>query len=177
MEGFDSWYESAREQLKADRLARYFLEVRNQSVHTGINPLNQVEGGNLREHIAGQLRGDWSHVLVVSNRPGGSGELTDAILASTDYFKSLVGIVFECYMRFLTTVDARWYFTEEHFRTMGRTLSDALVELGFPPGWLKALPGDGEVEAWRLLRSQQPPCQIDGLFEQYLGENVPDPDY
>ena len=177
VEGFDSWYESVREQLKADSLAPYFLEIRNQIVHTGINPLNRLEGRHLREHVSRQLRGDWSHVLAVANHPGdSSSELTDAILASTDYFKSLVGVVFECYMRFLTTVDARWYFTEEHFRTMGKTLGDALAEVGFPAGWLKAFRGNSETDAWRLLRSQQAACQINGLFERYVGKSIPDPD-
>ena len=177
VDGFDAWYELAREQLKADPLVPYFLELRNQLVHTGINPLNQVDDKYSRERIARQLRGDWSHVLVVTDHRGDNTYgLTDAVSASTDYFKSLVRVVFECYMRFLATVDARWYFTEEHFRAEGKTLGDAMAELGFPVDWLKAVPKGREAEAWRVLRSQQPACQVNVLFERYIGENVPDPD-
>ena len=175
---FDPWYESVRDQLKTDPLAPYFLKVRNDVVHTGINPLNRVDVEHLREHLSRQLSGsNRSHVLVVSSPHGdGSGDLVDAILASTNYFKSLVGVVFECYRRFLTTIDARWYFTEAHFRAMGKTLRDALAELEFPPAWLKGVPRDGESEAWRALRAQQPPCQINDLFERHLGQRIPDPE-
>ena len=175
--GFDPWYESVRDQLKTDPLAPYFHEVRNGVVHTGINPLNQVGVEHLHEYLSRQLSdSNRAHVLVVPSPYGtGSGDLVEAILASTNYFKSLVGIVFACYRRFLTIVDARWYFTEAHFRSMGKTLGDALAELGFPPGWLKGVPG-GEGEAWRVLWSQQSPCQINDLFEKHLGQRITDPE-
>ena len=175
---FDPWYKSARDQLKIDPLAPYFREMRNVVVHTGINPLNQVGVEHLREHLSRQRSGsNRSHVLIVPNPYGdGFGDLVDAILASTNYFKSLAGVIFECYSHFLTTVDARWYFTEPHFRAMGKTLGDALAEQGFPPGWLKAVPRGGEREAWRVLRAQQPCCQINDLFEKHLGQKIPDPE-
>ena len=177
IDGFDGWYKSIREQLQTDPLVPYFCETRNQIVHTGINPLNQVNAKHLRDFISRQLRGEWSHVLVVSGHYGDSSDdLADVNAASAEYFRSLVRVVFQCYKRFLTTVDARWYFTEEHFQTTGKTLGDALAELGFPSGWLKAVPGGDEAAAWRVLRAQQPACQINDLFEGYLGEHIPDPD-
>lgn len=177
VDGFDAWYKVAREQLKTDPLTPYFCEVRNQIVHTGVNPLNEVNTRHLRDLVSRQLSGDWSHVLVVSGQYGGSAdELADAIAASADYFGSIVRVVFQCYEHFLTTVDARWYFTEQHFQTIGKTLGDALAELGFPAGWLEAVPGGDEAAAWRVLRAQQPPCQINELFEKYLGNHIPDPD-
>ena len=175
---FDAWYESARDQLKTDPLAPYFLEVRNDVIHTGTNPLNRVGFEHLREHLSRQIRtSNRSHVLVVpSSHSVNSGDLVDAILASTNYFESLVTVVFECYRRFLTTVDPRWYFTEAHFRTMGKTLGDALAELGFPPEWIEAVARRGEGEAWRVLRAQQPRCQINDLFARHLRQGIPDPD-
>ena len=175
---FEEWYESVRDQLKTDPLAPYFCEVRNDVIHTGINPLNRVGVEHLREHLSRQLRGsNQSHILVVSSpRGASSGVLVDAILASTNYFESLVSIVFECYKRFVTTVDPRWYFTEAHFRAIGKTLGDALEELGFPPAWLAAVPRGNTREAWRVLRAQQPRCQINDLFAKYLGQVIPDPD-
>ena len=38
---FDQWYEEIRSKLKTDRLAPHFVEIRNDIVHIGINPLNQ----------------------------------------------------------------------------------------------------------------------------------------
>ena len=175
---FDAWYKSVQDQLKTDPLAPYFCEVRNDVIHTGINPLNQVGFEHLREHLSRQIRGsNRSHVLIVPSPYGiSSGVLVDAIPASIDYFESLVRIVFECYKRFLNTVDPRWYFTEAHFRTMGKTLEDALVELGFPPTWFAAVPKEDEGKAWRVLRAQQPHCQINDVFAKHLGQVIPDPD-
>lgn len=177
VDGFDAWYNAARGRLKTDPLARFFCEIRNEVIHTGVNRLNAVNAKHLGDSISRQLSGDWSHVLVVSGQYGGSaGELADAVVASVDYFGSIVEIVFQCYERFLTTVDARWYFTEQHFETSGKTLGDALAELGFPGSWLRAVPGGGEASAWRALRAQQPPCRINEIFEKYLGKHIPDPD-
>ena len=175
---FDAWYESAQYQLKIDPLAPYFRDVRNDVIHTGINPLNRVRIEHLREYLSRQIRAsNRSHVLIVPSPYGASsGVLVDAIPASTDYFESLVRIVFECYKRFLTTVDPRWYFTEAHFRAMGKTLGDALVELGLPPDWLAAVPKEDEGKAWRVLRAQQPHCQINDVFAKHLGQVIPDPD-
>ena len=56
IDGFDGWYKSIREQLQTDPLVPYFCETRNQIVHTGINPLNQVNAKHLRDFISRQLR-------------------------------------------------------------------------------------------------------------------------
>jgi hypothetical protein len=173
---FDQWYEGIRLQLKTDRLAPYFVEIRNDIVHTGVNPLNHVTLEHLQEHLSRQLRQrDRSHVLVLpdAHRPDAS-VLVDAAQACTEYFTSLVSVALECYQRFKTVVDPRWYFTQENFQAVGRTFEDAVVELGFPPEWASCAPiGSG---AWRALRLQQPPCQINDIFQQYLGRTIPDPD-
>jgi hypothetical protein len=57
---------------------------------------------------------------------------------------------------------------------MGRTFEDAVVELGFPPEWASCVPM--EFGAWKALRLQQPPCQINDIFRKYLDRTIPDPD-
>jgi hypothetical protein len=56
--GFKDWYDSAQKQLKTDPLAPFFVEIRNQVVHTGTNPLNRVSPDRLRDDLARQLHGD-----------------------------------------------------------------------------------------------------------------------
>ncbi|MGB9104185.1 MAG: hypothetical protein WCC59_05465, partial [Terriglobales bacterium] len=101
--------------------------------------------------------------------------LADAVEASTLYFTSLVEVVFECYERFRCVVDPQWYFTDENFSAMGKTLDDAIAELGFPPAWATCAPRKAG-EAWRVLRSLQPSCQINDLFEKYVGRQIAGPD-
>lgn len=174
--GFSDWYEKARESLKTDQLAKYFVEVRNDVVHKGRNPLNRVPLEHLREHLSKQIHTrDDSHVLAIPNTSqDGRSTLVDAISACKEFFVSLLTLVFECYSIFRAVVDPRWYFTEENFIPMGRTLEDALSELGYPPSWGQFVPSGAGT--WKALRSQQPSCPLNPLFDEFLGQVVPDPD-
>ena len=40
--GFESWYDSPRRRLKTDPIVRFFMEARSDSVHKGLNPLNEA---------------------------------------------------------------------------------------------------------------------------------------
>jgi hypothetical protein len=174
--GFLDWYTSAQGQLKADPLAPFFVEIRNEVLHAGMSPLNRVPLEHLRDDLARQLRADHrGHILVVPDeRRGDSTVLVDAVDACGQYFLSLVSVVYECYSAFKTVVDGRWYFTEANFGLLGKTFEDALVELGFPRTWTAGIPIDPE--AWRALRAQQPPCLLNDLFDRFLGKTITDPD-
>jgi hypothetical protein len=157
-------------------LAPFFLEIRNEVVHTGTNPLNRVSLDHLRDDLARQLHGGRrGHVLVLpdAQRPD-STVLFDAVEACEQYFSSLVSVVYECNLVFKTIVNGRWYFTEANFSSLGKTFEDALVELGFPRTWTAGMPIGPE--AWRALRLQQPPCLVNDLFDRFLGKTIPDPD-
>ena len=174
--GFKDWYDSAQKQLKTDPLAPFFVEIRNEVVHTGANPLNRVSLNHLREDLARQMHVDREgHVLVLPDaQRQGSTVLVDAVDACEQYFASLVSVVYECYSGFKTVVDGRWYFTEANFSTMCKTFEDAVVELGFPPAWAACAPAGPD--GWRVIRSQQPPCLVNDLFDKYLGKTIRDPD-
>jgi len=176
VKGFDEWYESSRESLKVDPLAPYFIEIRNDVVHKGKNPYNKVTLEHLREVLFRQFNSDsHTHWLVfpkINNQT--QPALVDAMAACEAYFTSLLSIIYGCYSEFRMVVDPRWYFTEENFNKMGKTLGDGLVELGFPPSWFShCIP---ESEAWKVLRSQQPLCPLNPIFEKYLGKVISDPD-
>lgn len=174
VESFEAWYATAQQKLKTDPLAPLFVEIRNEVVHVGDNPINRVTFEHLAEHLARQLDGQKSHVLILpdSSEPAGS-KLVDAVAVSTMYFESLVDIVFDCYDQFRMVVDPQWYFTQQNFSASGRTIRDAIVELGFPENWVDGIPPDN---AWRAIRSQQPRCLINDIFERYLGKMIVAPD-
>jgi len=174
--GFNGWYEEARKSLQTDRLAKYFVEARNDVVHKARNPLNRVPLEHLREHLSRQMGArESSHILVVpSSIQDEQSVLVDAVSVCREFFVSLLVLIFKCYSAFRTVVDPRWYFTEENFVSAGRTLEDALSELGYPPSWGQYAPSG--VGAWKALRSQQPPCPLNPLFEEFFGQVIPDPD-
>jgi hypothetical protein len=176
VDGFEAWYATAQAALKADSLAPHFVEMRNDVQKKGLNRLNAVPVTHLRQHLAEQLVGGSpvSVLVLPSAKSGSTTVLTDALEASRSYFKLLVSLVFDAYAQFKTVVDPRWYFTQANFEAAGRTLEDALVELGFPSSWVAAAPHGAE--AWRVLRSQQPSCALNELFERYLNKSIVDPD-
>ncbi len=180
IEGFESWYESNRRPLKDDPLATFFVDVRNKIQKTGENPLDQVPLDNLSDALRDSLwrssRGERQrHIVAIPDLDATrAGILVDAVRASEDYFRSLVGLVFKCYETFLCVVDPRWYFTEKHFAEIGKTFIDALAELGFPEAWGACMP-DG-CDGWRVLRSQQELCPLNDLFQEYLARQILDPD-
>jgi len=175
--GFESWYQGAQDKLKTDPLAPFFAEIRNDSVHKGLNPLNQVTLDHLPEDLFHQMyQHKRSHVLVLPDvRAKNLTVLADAVQTSTLYFISLVNVIFECYDQFRCVVDPQWYFTRDNFSAMGKSFEDAVAELGFPPVWASCAPA-GDDDRWRVLRSLQPSCQINDLFQKYLGREIAGPD-
>lgn len=176
VDGFEDWYEGARNTLKSDPLAKHFVEIRNDVVHMGRNSLNQVTLEHLRESLSRQLHfHDHPHVLVIPDATrDGRSTLAEAVPACKAFFTSILSIVFECYFVFRTAVDPRWYFTEANFLGKGKTLEDALTELGFPSSWSPSSVSDSV--AWKVLRGQQPPCLLNPMFKKYLGRVIAHPD-
>lgn len=174
VDGFPEWYAQAQKRLRTDPLARFFKELRDDSIHKGVNRLDRVGLKHLRESLRRQLAGDRAPQLIIPSLSGDSDQLVDAIAAATSYFCTLVEIVYDCWVDFRYVVDARWYYTAQNFEKLGKTFDDAVSELGFPRPWATCAPA-GE-EHWRVLRHQQSPCQLNGLFRQFLGKEVPDPD-
>lgn len=176
IDGFDTWYKSVQDRLREQPNAKYFVATRNRLEKRGHNPLNQSGFVSLASLLRDQLHGRHSHFLLIPSPDSDSEQLIDALAACEEYFSELVAIVWECYDRFRSVVDPRWYFTETNFVGMNLTLEDAVEEAGFPRTWLTAVPSADSKQLWRLLRRGQPSCAINHIFEQYLGRSITDPD-
>jgi hypothetical protein len=169
--GFDEWYSTAQAALKCDPLATHFKEWRNLIQKTGENPVGRVGTANLRQYLTAQLSGVApKHVLIDPF----TKEVIDAVEACDAYLTSVTRIIYDCYLEFRTTVDPQWHFTERAFIDSGKSLVDALHEMGYPPSWADALP-QGE-DAWLILRGLQPDCAINDLFNARLGKTIDGPD-
>ncbi|KHJ51102.1 hypothetical protein PZ78_10460 [Vreelandella venusta] len=172
---FECWYTKAQERLRTDALAPHFKEMRNDMQKKGVNPLNQVPVEHLKEHLTRQLTESiYGHVMVIPHpTQKGNTVLVDALNACSDYFNSLVSLIYDAYSEFKYDVDPQWYYTRERFEAKGRSFLDAVVELGFPPELANAAPN--EDEGWHVLRLQQPPCALNSMFYAYLGKIIEPP--
>ncbi|MDD3030511.1 MAG: hypothetical protein PHS57_09630 [Alphaproteobacteria bacterium] len=173
VEGFLEWYEQARAKLRTDPLAPFFVEVRNDLVHTGKTSLNALPINRLREILFSP--DTKNHFMIFPNlNENEDGMVVNAVSASCAYFTSLVSLIYECYETFKSIVDPQWYFTKKNFQSHGKSFDDAIQELGFPPGWASCAPD--EEMGWKIIRRQQPPCALNELFQEYLRKQIADPD-
>lgn len=161
---FDEWYVRKQQELRADRLARFFHEFRRVSVHIGDNA------------VVGGASGDGRQIFFFGELP----ELPevpdlDVAAACSQYFANTLHLVYECYTMFPALINAQWRFTKEHFASMGKTIEDAEEEIGLPRGW-SGVSGLPEDERWRYLRKEVDGCTIQGQFYRWLGKVVPYPD-
>jgi hypothetical protein len=160
---FDKWYQDRQARLRKDTLARFFHEFRTVSQHIGENPVGAGSSGPGQK-----TRYYFTPRPDLPNVPEQDVESCCRL-----YFHTLVDLVFDCYIEFGPVIDAHQYFTAENFERLGKTIEDAEEELGFPRGWTDI--GDPESIAyrWQALQDTTTGCQINHLFERYLGKAVP----
>lgn len=159
--GFEEWYESHQSALKSDPLAKFILEVRNDNVHGGPNPL---VGGSFYGGIS-QYRFKEQDKL----------EHNDIVSCCRAHFIKLLEIVYDCYVVLGVHIDPQQYYTREHFASMGLTIDDAELEIW---GWIMTSyieEGFDEDDRWHELRGRVGECQINHLFNGYLNKVTPQP--
>ena len=162
--GFSSWYAPHRDRLKADRLAKLFLNLRNDHVHGGKYP---VSGS--RQHMGR------STFFLVGPLSGDRSGLDDLVAAALDHFISLLSVIHDCYVKLGAHIDPQQHYTREHFSTIGRSIDDAELEVF---GWICCdliEEGYSEDDRWHELRSRVDECHINHLFYSYLGNSTPQP--
>lgn len=161
---FDAWYAPRQEALRKDPLSRFFHEFRTVTQHIGEN---LVSGGSHSK------AGTFYYFAPCRDLP--SVPDLDVITACDMYFKSVLDLVYECYVHLRTVVDGQWYFTEENFKRMGKKIEDAEEELGMPRGWTDIKQPDTALHRWQLLRQNADGCNIQPQFQKWLGKQLERP--
>jgi hypothetical protein len=161
---FDNWYASKQKDLRNNPLARFFHEFRRVSQHIGDNA---VGGGSYNGGKTLFFFGSLPDLPIVPD--------LDVASACREYFKTVLEVVYHCYITFPTLINGQWRYTKEHYATLGKIIEDAEEDLGFPRGW-SALSGLDEDVCWQLLRREADGCNIQSQFEEWLGKRVPHPD-
>ena len=168
-EGFLEWYNQWQEKLKKDPIARFFLETRNLLQKIGINPVN-----------TGSTSWDSRRNFYIRYQFNSSGEETpvppenDVVKACTVYLTTLTELVYQCYIDFGPNIDPHQYYTQKHFRNIGKTIDDADEELFGVRGWT-FVEGVPKEYRWQAIRGSVPGCSIDHIFDRYLGKSRPTP--
>jgi len=168
---FAKWYESKQSVLKNDPISRFFNKYRTVSTHIGDTVVRSVE----MSRDASGRRVVKHYFMPIPDLPDVPGK--DVFSVCKYHFKTLLELVFDSLIAFRYQLDDRWYYTQENFERLGKTIEDAEQELGFPRGWTEVSEAFPERERWAALRhTQTVGCQLNDLFLRYLGKQVEGPD-
>ncbi|MBI5426958.1 MAG: hypothetical protein HZA02_01625 [Nitrospinae bacterium] len=161
IEGFKEWYAERQAGLKNDPLARFFHRFRNINHHIGENIVNS---GSMRQ--GNFIKWFFCPVADIQTVPE-----EDVEKVCKAYFVQLLELVYQCYQSFGPHIDAQQYFTAENFGRTGKTIDDADEEITGIRGWTE-VPGIEEERRWEMLRKSVLGCEINQIFEEYLGKTV-----
>lgn len=164
-EGFKDWYTRRQELLKKDATARFFHEFRTINQHVGDNLVSAGSGGPDSPMLYWFM--PTPDVATVPDE--------DVLSACRKYMLTITSLIFDCYIAFGPHIDAHQYYTAEHFDRIGKTVEDAEEEIGFPRGWTDIGDPDSLPHRWSLLRRQVAGCEVNHIFEKYLGRVTPQP--
>jgi hypothetical protein len=160
VDGFREWYSDRQALLKKNHLAQFFNPYRVGSIHIGDTP---VRAGSMETDDDGQriMRYYFLPSPDIQEVPD-----EDVLSSCQSYFAALLDLVYEAFDKFRYQLDDRYYYTEENFNRMRKSIEDAEEELGFPKDWTSVGSTFPECERWRALRhTQTVGCQLNSLFE------------
>lgn len=149
--GFPDWWAEKQRELKADSVARFFLELRNFSQKEG--RISLVGSGSDR---AGRR---WSYRFAGNAAPVPPQlPCRDAAGCCREHVAKLATVLISCAEAFPYATCPRRALTPEGVRALGLSIVDIETTLGFPRGWTDI--GDRAVESDRLRVLRE---HVDGL--------------
>lgn len=164
--GFKEWYNKHQQVMRQNRLAKYFLEARNNSQKVGYYPLT---GGRTYRDGNNLLRAEY-YFDTFTKELAEFVPTDDVLTACKKYFKMLLEVIFDCYQNFGTVIDPEQYFSFENIKKTGKTIEDFEQELGYPRGWTN-LAGATDDERLKAIRNEIRYDDIDHILIKYLGKN------
>lgn len=127
--GFDSWYKLRQEKLRSSKLAKAFVEFRNQAQKTGIVPIAPER--SLFEGIFYET----TQFYIPTNSEIKEVPDGNVIELSEKCLIEVLTIVAECYKDFDIYIDPRVLFTERGIDALNWTVEDVEEFVGFPKGY------------------------------------------
>ncbi|RRN77517.1 hypothetical protein EIM50_19235 [Pseudoxanthomonas sp. SGD-10] len=164
--GFKEWYDIKQQTMRESRLAKYFLEARNNSQKVGYYPLT---GGRTYRDSNNLLRVEYYFDTSTEELAKFVPE-EDVLTACKKYFKMILEVVFDCYQDFGTVIDPEQYFSFENIKKTGKTIEDFEEELGYPRGWTN-IPDATDDDRLKAIRNEITCHGIDHILIKYLGKN------
>ncbi len=156
---FEEWYQPRRQQLKENKLAKFFVELRNFTQKVGGAPIMHTgTKKNGKEH---------RYALFFPSEHLGTIPPGDIVRLAQVYYTAILRIIKQCYEDYAVYVDPRKVFTVEGLLTLGWSIEDLEESCGLPRGWTdidEDIPNKSQ-ERLRVLRRE---CQKEEEMEYYF---------
>jgi len=154
---FDKWYKERQEKLRSSKLAKAFVEFRNQAQKTGIIPI--LPERSLFDGIFYNT----AQFYIPSNSEIKEVPNGNVIHLSEKCLIEVLDVVAECYVDFDVYIDPRIMFTERGINSLNWTVEDVEEFVGFPRGYTNV---DFEEENLSNISIRL------GLLRQYGGDET-----
>lgn len=159
---FSKWYIPKQEELKKNKLAKFFLDLRNHLQKVGSVPV--ASSGSI---VYGNFFSDTEFVPIPEIKEVPVGNV---IKLAESYLIDVLEVLKECYHNFSAYVDPRAIFTTDGLSVLGWSIEDLEEALGFPRGYTDVEFEDGEKDKNRLkaLSRYGGDEEMEQYFEKYL---------
>ncbi len=159
---FEEWYQPRQQQLKENKLAKFFVDLRNFTQKVGCAPI--MHTGTLKNAKAFRYALFFPSEHLESIPPG------DIVRLAQEYFISILTIIKQCYEDYSEYVDPRIVFTIEGLSKLGWSIEDLEESCGLPRGWTdinENIPNKSQ-ERLRVLKSEyQKEEEMEYYFKKY----------
>lgn len=163
VDGFKEWYGEKQQMMRNDPIFLFFNEYRRATIHES---QYFVTGGTM---IGGKISWYFSGLKINVLR----GNVYDECKL---YFIKILELVYECYIAFKYFLSSKWFYTRKYFDIIGKTINDADEEILGVSDIMKDSNSEEDLQKhWVYLRRQVIGCEIQHIFNDYLGKKFEEP--
>ena len=160
---FKQWYREQQQMMRNDPIFSFFNEYRRATIHES---QYFVTGGTM---IGGKISWYFSGLKINVLQ----GNVYDECKL---YFIKILELVYECYIAFKYSLSSKWFYTQEYFDILGKTIDDADEEILGVSDIMKDSNSEEDLQNhWVYLRRQVMGCEIQHIFNDYLGKKFEEP--
>jgi len=168
---FVDWYKTRQQRLVSDPMAKFFADIRDETVHVGVNSLAGVL----------TVRNPEGHVVSARcffrDTTGGShhntpGRRREAVAACRAYLRTLVRLVWEFCRHFAPYLDPAQCLSQQNLDGLGWCVEDVEEFSGYGKGYT-ARAGRLDMERLAILRRLVAPTFLWSLSKKYIRRSRP----
>jgi hypothetical protein len=159
---FEEWYKPRQKQLKENKIAKFFVELRNFTQKVGSAPI--MHTGTMKNGKAKRYALFFPSKHLEYIPPG------DIVSLAKEHYIYILKIIKQCYEDYAEYVDPRVIFTVDGLSKLGWSIEDLEESCGLPKGWTdinENMPNKSQERLNVLKREFQKEEEMEYYFKKY----------